>query len=210
MLPESTNEPVLDEICRSLDRVITAAHTSIVYNKVNVFDQTRITSFNSHPRYATRPLLVNLEKSTWKKYKTIWKRLLCFLVRTARPQQPLSLRHCLTTLQLVSLDRLLNQIQDLIQTQRQNHSRREEEQGLVAYQDRVDDACLTLCISVLDHDLRGDLYESVVTGFFAVLAIDVEKQILMEAYRYTPYLSAFVKNCADASGATCCTGSRER
>jgi hypothetical protein len=42
----------------------------------------------------------------------------------------------------------------------------------------LDDCCLGLCISLLDHELKGDLFESVVVGFFAVSAIDVRKGIL--------------------------------
>jgi hypothetical protein len=57
----------------------------------------------------------------------------------------------------------------------------------------MDRACLDLCISLLNHDLRGNLFESVVVGFFAVLGIDVGKGILKEAYYYTPYLSGFIK-----------------
>jgi hypothetical protein len=57
----------------------------------------------------------------------------------------------------------------------------------------MDRACLDLCISLLNHDLRGNLFESVVVGFFAVLSIDVSKGILKEAYHYTPYLSRFIK-----------------
>jgi hypothetical protein len=46
---------------------------------------------------------------------------------------------------------------------------------------------------LLDHDLKGDLFESVVIGFLAVLGIDVEKGILKELYHFTPALSGFIK-----------------
>lgn len=59
--------------------------------------------------------------------------------------------------------------------------------------DTVDSSCLELCISLLDHDLKGDLFESVVIGFLAVLGIDVEKGILKELYHFTPALSGFIK-----------------
>jgi hypothetical protein len=41
--------------------------------------------------------------------------------------------------------------------------------------------------------LRGDIYESVVIGFLAVLGIDSGKGIFKEAYHYTPSLSGFIK-----------------
>ena len=57
----------------------------------------------------------------------------------------------------------------------------------------VDASCLNLCISLLDHDLAGDLFESVVVGFLAVDAIDADKMILQEACLYAPKLSVFIK-----------------
>ena len=59
--------------------------------------------------------------------------------------------------------------------------------------DAVDSSSLEFCISLLDHDLKGDLFESVVVSFLAVLGIDVEKGILKELYHYTPALSGFIK-----------------
>ena len=66
-------------------------------------------------------------------------------------------------------------------------------QGSAATTALVDRCCLGLCISLLDHDLRGDLFESVVVGFFAALAIDEGRGVLKEAYHYTPFLSGFIK-----------------
>jgi hypothetical protein len=57
----------------------------------------------------------------------------------------------------------------------------------------MDEGCLELCISLLDHDLKGDLFESTAVGFLATLVIDPIKGILMEAYHFTPNLSSFIK-----------------
>lgn len=57
----------------------------------------------------------------------------------------------------------------------------------------LDAACLRICIALLDHDLRVELFESAVVGFFAVLAIDVDKDNLRDACAYTPLLSGFIK-----------------
>jgi hypothetical protein len=68
---------------------------------------------------------------------------------------------------------------------------------VVAAVERVNDAmgrsCLELCISLLDYDLKGDLFESAAVGFLAALRIDPTKGILMEAYYFTPSLSSFIK-----------------
>jgi hypothetical protein len=59
--------------------------------------------------------------------------------------------------------------------------------------DALDTDCLELCVSLLDHDLKGDLFESAVIGFLAAIAIDPIKGILKEAYHFTPTLSGFIK-----------------
>ena len=37
---------------------------------------------------------------------------------------------------------------------------------------RLNEACLLLCIALLDHPLHGNIYDSVIVGFFAVLGIN--------------------------------------
>lgn len=62
-----------------------------------------------------------------------------------------------------------------------------------AVQDQLDNACLILSITLLDHPLKGDLFESTVIGFLAVLGVDVERQTFREPYGYTSNLSALIK-----------------
>jgi hypothetical protein len=52
---------------------------------------------------------------------------------------------------------------------------------------------LELCVSLLDHDLKADLFESAVIGFLVAITIDSIKEILKEAYHFTPTLSSFIK-----------------
>jgi hypothetical protein len=52
---------------------------------------------------------------------------------------------------------------------------------------------LKLYVSLLDHDLKGDLFESAIIGFLVVITIDPIKGILKEAYYFTPTLSGFIK-----------------
>jgi hypothetical protein len=53
--------------------------------------------------------------------------------------------------------------------------------------------CLELYVSLLDHDLKGDLFESAVIRSLVAIAIDPVKGILKEAYYFTPTLSGFIK-----------------
>ena len=52
---------------------------------------------------------------------------------------------------------------------------------------------LFLCITLLDHTLKGNLFDSVLVGFFAITAIDLNKGIFQDAVQYTPFLSGFIK-----------------
>jgi hypothetical protein len=74
----------------------------------------------------------------------------------------------------------------------------------------VDGACLSLYITLLDYTLKGDLFESAIVGFLAVVGINFEKETLIEAYVYTPFLSAFVKVGPNISGSECGAGRGKR
>lgn len=52
--------------------------------------------------------MVNLQKGTYRKYKAVWKRLLCFAYRTSRPDQLIQLSHRFTARQLLALDKMIN------------------------------------------------------------------------------------------------------
>jgi hypothetical protein len=77
------------------------------------------------------------------------------------------------------------QSQDLEPSQRTNQRQRTEE--------LLDKACLTFSITLLDHTLKGDLFESTFVGFLAVLGIDIKQQTFLQPYSYTSYLSGLVK-----------------
>lgn len=59
--------------------------------------------------------------------------------------------------------------------------------------DALDIDCLELCVSLLDYDLKGNLFESAAIGFLAAIAVDPVKGILKEAYHFIPMLSGFIK-----------------
>jgi hypothetical protein len=59
--------------------------------------------------------------------------------------------------------------------------------------DALDIYYLELYVSLLDHDLKGDLFESAVIRSLVVIAIDPIKGILKEAYHFISTLSGFIK-----------------
>jgi hypothetical protein len=60
-------------------------------------------------------------------------------------------------------------------------------------QEQLDQACLALSIALLDHTLKGDLFDSTLVGFLAVLGVDPARQNFRDPYSYTSYLSGLVK-----------------
>lgn len=58
----------------------------------------------------------------------------------------------------------------------------------------LDRSCLLLCISLLDHRLRGSHFESVIVGFLSVLSINKKNGYTFYGpVNYSPYLSRFIK-----------------
>lgn len=58
---------------------------------------------------------------------------------------------------------------------------------------QLENLCLDFCISLLDHELKGDIYESVVLGLLAILGIDAARSRFLEAPNYTSRPSGFIK-----------------
>jgi hypothetical protein len=199
-------EPSLVLLGESFDQLIERAHQSICKDKMSVFDQARINSFNTdRPGEHDRMLMVKLLKSTFRAYKGIWKRLLCFVYRTSRPYQSIPLLHSVTEAQLLHLGQAICLAEKLSSAQRLPGSsvssaeeekgkedKIEESRGEMVYD--LDKACLLLCISLLDHTLRGDHLEGVVLSFLAVLGIDENPGgVFRSPLSYSPDLSKFIK-----------------
>ena len=180
---DAAREPLLALIGESLQRVVEAASESVCADRINVFDQLRVNTFASDGRLFDRPLMVKLQKGTWRSYIGLWKRFLCFVVRSTRPDQATVLLHRLTEAQQEALDNLLDQVRTLSRAER----------GDCRLERLTDRACLLLCISLLDHHLRGSMFESVALGFLAILGIDSANETLRDAPAYTPTLSRFIK-----------------
>jgi hypothetical protein len=200
-------EPALVLLGESFDRLIERAHQSICEDKISVFDQARINSFNADRpgEYHDRMIMVKLQKSTFRAYKGLWTRLLCFVYRTSRPNQSIHLLHRFTEAQLfhlgqaiclakklLSLQRLSESIRSSAEEEKGDKDKDEESRGEIVCD--LDKACLLLCISLLDHTLRGDHFESPVLSFLAVLGINESPGgVFRGPLSYSPDLSKFIK-----------------
>jgi hypothetical protein len=181
---------ILREILYAFDRTIEEARSSITKEKINVFDRHRINSFIRH-RSSNRPIFTNLKEGTYRSYKGVWKRLICFVFRVAYLRQSPCLHHVFTDGQSSALDTLLSTARALLDKEQNNHGKSFLTSDEL--QNKLDRSCLDFCISLLDHSLKGNIYDSIVVGFLAVIGIDQENNCFREPINYTSQLSAFAK-----------------
>jgi hypothetical protein len=179
-LPNQHDEPVLYEVGLAVDRLVEAAYMSLCEEKVNFFGQKRIASFLPRTEVYSRPLVYKLKESTYKQYKQLWKRALAFICRTCDPEQDIQFQHALGSCQTALFDSLLG------------IAARKVAQPSSA-PEQLDRICLDFCLSLLEQPIRGNVFESPLVGFLAVLGIDENNNTLYEAPNYTPKLSAFIK-----------------
>lgn len=184
-LPDQ-DETVLSELSLSVDRLIDDSYKSVCEDKINFFAQKCFSSLLPRRKAYSQPLI---QKQTYQRYKELWKRLICFACRTTEPNQSKRLRHRLTGRQMVLIDEFLAAGAERAAV----HSLKERDHLGTCTPQRVDDLCLDFCIALLDHPLKGDIYESVVLGFLAVLGIDTGNSAFHQTPNYTPKLLGFIK-----------------
>lgn len=194
----------LSLLLASFDRLIEQTRAFIIQDEVNAFDLHRVNNFvprcssievimsKLERRVTMRPLLSNLQEGTYKKYKLVWKRLICFVYRLVHQRQQPALHHALTNAQSAALERLVVAAQAVVDSS-SSIGLRQRPGLLEQLQAELDLACLRFCITLLDHCLMGPIYDSVVVGFLAVQGINVQKNCFYNATCYTTHLSALVK-----------------
>jgi Orsellinic acid/F9775 biosynthesis cluster protein D len=200
----------LSHLLASFDRLIEQARESIQQDKINIFDQHWINSFLRR-RTSDWPIVFKLKGGTYKAYKDVGKRLICFIYRMVHLCQPPLLHCALTPAQSTAFDCMIHTGQAILRNEerqtlshgssQRDHSsliwanKEEEEdlQYLPAIQQSLDRACLEFWIALLDHQLFGNIYDSALVGFLAVLGIDEENGRFYDAACYTSHLSAIIK-----------------
>lgn len=197
-LPRSSEpEPDLVAILDSIDRLVEQARDSVLQGKVNAFDQQRINSFlrssSRTSKASDRPLAHKLKEGTYRTYKKTWKQLLCFVFRMVYLERQPALHCLLTSAQSAALDEVACAARIFVQWQELDASKESIEGQMQSQQQTLDSACLRFCIALLDHCLMGDIFDSVIVGFLAVLGIDSAREGFQEAATYTSHLSALIK-----------------
>ncbi|KAH7399701.1 hypothetical protein BKA66DRAFT_383213, partial [Pyrenochaeta sp. MPI-SDFR-AT-0127] len=114
-LPNPCTEPSLVALGESFDRIIEQAYVSVCEDRISVFDQAKINSFISDRSVKQeRMIMVKLQKGTFRAYKGLWKRLLCFAYRTSLPSQQIPLLRRFTNDQLCWLDKSMALAEELL------------------------------------------------------------------------------------------------
>lgn len=185
-MPVSAIEPDLYILTESIDRLVEQAYAAVCDDRIGFFDQFRINSFidNDSTRAGEKALMVNLRKESYRAYKYTWKRLLCFVCRTSRDGdhgEGAHLPHRFTAEQLTCIHEATKHAR--------KHCKRQSNDTRA-----LDRATLLLCVSLLDHSLRGSVFESSVVVFLAVLGVDENNAgAFCNAAAYSPVLSKFIK-----------------
>ncbi|KAL5344753.1 hypothetical protein ACLOAV_010150 [Pseudogymnoascus australis] len=204
-LPHSSSkpEPDLIAILDSFDKLVEQARKSVKQGKINAFDQQRINSFlrsgSRTSKASDRPLAHRLKEGTYRTYKKTWKQLLCFVFRMVYQGQQPALHCLLTSAQSAAIDELacaartFVRQQELLDASKESRDRAPREDQMQSLQRTLDSACLRFSIALLNHRLMGDIFDSVVVGFLAVLGINSTRDGFQEATTYTPHLSALIK-----------------
>lgn len=174
------DEPIIYELSSTIDRLVDVAYREVCEDKINFFGQKRIMSFIPGREVYSKPLVFKLQDGTYRQYNMVWKRALTFICRSVQKTREPRLSHFLNSEQTALLDSAL-----ALAAQRvaRPHSAT----------DSLDRKCLDLCVSLLDQRLTGNIFDSALIGFLAVLGIDESKDSFFEATQYTPKLSAFIK-----------------
>ncbi|KAJ4265120.1 hypothetical protein NW764_015764 [Fusarium oxysporum] len=186
-------ETLLSILLDSLSRVITRSRISLQNGMLNAFDQQRLNSFIAG-RSSRKPLIHNLREDTYKKYIRVLQHLMGYLFRLAWLKRGPKVHYWLTEGQAVAMMDAVHTASEMSATSGdgQNPDHADE------IRKRLDDRCLILMVSLLDHKLYGDVYDSIVVSFLAVMGIrqDVTSsnaRKLSEAAEFTPKLSALIK-----------------
>lgn len=180
LAPPTPDEPGLAALLQSFDALIETARGSVLSEKVNVFALHRVNSF-IRGRHFKKPLHTKLLDGTYCQYIAVWHKLLCFVYRLAVLHRGPNLYYTLTPAQLEALSQIpvCSAPSYPARTERPTEAQQQ--------------ACLSLCIALLDHRLHGKLTDSILVGFLAALGINQSCDGFDDAVIYTPKLSALVK-----------------
>src|SRR4051794_26572985 len=131
----------------------------ILQKKVSSFTLHRINSFQPNID-KKRPLNVKLGECMLENYIRVWKRLLCYVLRTADTE----LLYKLTVKQHCCMDELV-QVAEVAKVLTADWVM---DEVMELHTMELQEKCLQFCIALLDYRLDHDEYESAIISYLAI------------------------------------------
>jgi hypothetical protein len=188
--PARDIEPELQEVEKSLKRLVEKARQTVLRRKVNIFTLYRIQNLQIG-KDSNEPFHVNLSSKTLEQYQQVWIQLLVYIIRAFQTESQL---YRLTPTQEVRVRDVLIAA-NRYQVYESNELNEEE---LNIMHQEMDKSCLALCIALLDHKLSRE-YESAVVSYLAVAGLervsgnDGSQYRFLHFTQYMSTLSGFIK-----------------
>jgi Orsellinic acid/F9775 biosynthesis cluster protein D len=182
--PAEKEELELQEVEKSIVRLVKKAQCTISNKQVSIFTLHRLKSFHAG-QDMERPFEVDMQKKTMERYWKVWQQLLAYVLRTADTESRL---YQLTSRQREDIQSVKSIVKQLQQE--------ESEEKVEELQEDLDICCLRLCIALLHHKLNRQ-YDSAIVSGLAVMGLDPihggELYRFKSPAQYTPLLSGFIK-----------------
>lgn len=178
---------IITPILTAFDDLIEETRSTLTSGRMNIFDQHRVNSFQQGKPFR-RPIFTKLLNGTYRSYKRVGKQLLCYVMNVAYFRHRPHVSFKMTQAQVLALDHLVAACRSIPKTD----SGRQDSDSKRAWA-KLRRRCLDLWITLLDHNLKGSIYDSLIVGFLAAMGIDPKNNCFREPSTYTSVLSALVK-----------------
>jgi Orsellinic acid/F9775 biosynthesis cluster protein D len=191
--PAKPEELGLKEVEKSLDRLVRKAMQTILKKKVSMFLLHRAKSYEAGKDSREVFHIKNYDE-TIQRYQRIWNQVLMYILRTASAEYSESRLYRLTQKQQYAIRDVVPAVNRFQLYEKEDLT----EEDIEAMQQELDKYCLHFCITLLDHQLDGDEYESAILSGLAAMSLEyIPGSEALYRFRkpvqYTPLLAGFLK-----------------
>ncbi|KAF9766700.1 hypothetical protein IL306_000854 [Fusarium sp. DS 682] len=180
--PVQEDEPVLQVMCDTFDRVANHAKAAAVPSVVGLAALYQIERKEIHIK-PSKPFDNRLEDESWAQYKAYWMTMLRIWQRMDGRQDEDRPPYKLTIRQGNLWDEFEEAAEDVVAGQAR-------EKGLT--DEKMERLCLDMLIGMLDHQFKQSHYDSIVLSALAIMGIN-EDGGWIEPTDYTPKYSGVIK-----------------
>ncbi|KAK3080346.1 hypothetical protein LTS18_002268, partial [Coniosporium uncinatum] len=196
-LPADDNEPELAVICKSIDRLLRKGMTILRHDEGK--EKRQLSRLNAKLLNTFRGAEMSLDpikplqnSKSISAYISCWQKLVCYFSRVTRDEYLLALGKQLfrpTERQREAFTDVWKQVKLL------DEARGQEQELSKGIEQRVDQVVLNFSISLIQHHLTDQAFDSVIVSFAAMLARDSTRKTWKDVNNYTSYLSQLIYDC---------------